>query len=431
MPCRYDLAIIGAGAAGLAAAIFSAETQPGLKVVLVDSAKSLGAKILVSGGGRCNVTNATVTPKDFHAPSRIVERILKRFDEHRTVQWFESMDVSLKQEPTGKIFPVMNKARTVLNALLSRCGALGVQIKTNHRVHSVIKRSQCFAVQTTCGVITARRVIMATGGKSLPKTGSDGSGWDIVRQLGHTVTACYPALVPLVLSDIFFHKTLSGISHQCAVTTRVQNRVIDRRSGSLLWTHFGVSGPVVMDASRFWVKAHQAGDGPVLSISFFPEHTFAEVEQWLLPKSRSKNLASHLSTHLPHRVAVTLDEYVADQIAPHSTISDRSKVTGFPLNELSRQTRRTISHALTDLTLPVVDSRGWNHAEVTAGGVPLSEINVSTMESRRQPGLYLIGEILDCDGRIGGFNFQWAWSTGHIAGCHAAKMIEASSTIET
>ena len=214
MPPDIHIAVIGAGAAGLAAAIFAAETRPDLNVVIVDSARTVGAKILVSGGGRCNVTNADVTPKDFHASSHIIKRILKRFNEQATIQWFESLGVALKREPTGKMFPVTNKARSVLTALLGRCTELEIEIKTQHRVQAITKNNQRFHIQTEAGVLTADQVIMATGGKSLPKSGSDGLGWGLAQQFGHTVTQCSPALVPLVLDDSFFHKELSGTSHE-------------------------------------------------------------------------------------------------------------------------------------------------------------------------------------------------------------------------
>ncbi len=425
MSSDCHIAVIGAGAAGLAAAIFAAENYSNLRIVLVDGARTIGAKILVSGGGRCNVTNAAVTSKDFHAPSRIVERILKRFTEHDTRRWLESLGVVLKQEPLGKIFPVTNKSRSVLNSLLRRCDELRIPIKTRHRVTTIEKKNQRFRILTDSGLITAHRVIMATGGKSLPKSGSDGSGWDITRQLGHTVTECYPSLVPFVLHHDFFHKMLSGTSHEVTITTTTEGKIVDRRTGSLLWTHFGVSGPVVMDASRFWVKAHEEGSETTCSISFLPGQTFKEVEQWLMTRSmpdRRKNLSSYLSQKLPQSVAKVLcSHFQTTTFAPPTNqvvIADRSSPT---IGELSRPHRRILTHLLTGLPLPIIRSRGWNYAEVTAGGIPLTEINANTMGSRKVPGLYITGEMLDCDGRIGGFNFQWAWSTGYIAGCKAGE----------
>jgi len=412
MPPRVDIAIVGAGAAGLAAGIFAAETNPSLRIVLLDGAKTIGAKILVSGGGRCNVTNQKVTASDFHGNRKVIDRILRRFDEQDTIDWFDSLGVRLQTESTGKLFPTTHKARTVLNALLDQCKKMSVTLLTQHHVQSITHQGPTFFIQHSKGTLHARQVIMATGGRSLPKTGSDGSGWTLAQHLGHTMTPTYPALVPLLLDDSFFHADLSGISHDVMLTTRVNHQIVDRRTGSLLWTHFGVSGPVVMDASRFWVLAAEQGHHVQLHLNCFPQDTYKEVENWLIQTASlpgGKTVQSLLAERLPSRVATHLAQFLEPDIS-HTRV-----------NLLQKDTRSTLVHTLTNLGLPVIGSRGWNFAEVTAGGVPLKEINPSTMASKKVPGLYLIGEMLDCDGRIGGFNFQWAWATGYLAGYHAAQ----------
>ena len=431
MHSNIDIAVIGAGAAGLAAGIFAAEGNPHIKIALFDGARTIGAKILISGGGRCNVTNQQVTPADFHAPRRVVERIFKRFDEQATVRWFDSMDVPLKQEPTGKLFPASNRARTVLDALLGRCKELGVNIMLKHRVKEITPITNGFEITHEEGDFIAHRVIMATGGQSLPKSGSDGHGWSIVQRLGHTVTPTYPALVPLLLDDNFFHSGLSGISHEATITTRVEGKIVDQRTGSLLWTHFGVSGPVVLDASRFSVIATGEGRHSTISINFIPGKTFKEVERWLSDTARQpgrKTVHALLSQQIPNRVAKVLCSHVGKSCRAPSHEEDHKHrsvdVGAMAMNKLPRTQRQALTEALTTLSLPVVGNRGWNHAEVTAGGIPLQEVNPHSMASRKVPGLYLIGEMLDCDGRIGGFNFQWAWSTGYIAGYSVASEIE-------
>jgi predicted Rossmann fold flavoprotein len=411
MSQHADIAIIGAGAAGLAAGIFAAETNPSLRIILLDSAKTIGAKILVSGGGRCNVTNQKVTASDFHGNRRVIDRILRRFDEEATIRWFDSLGIPLKTEATGKLFPVSNKARTVLDTLLRRSEELSLAILTQHPVQSITYQGKDFLIQHSQGVLQARQLILATGGRSLPKTGSDGSGWDLAQHLGHTVTPTYPALVPLLLDPSFFHADLSGISHDIMLTTRVNNQIVDRRTGSLLWTHFGVSGPVVLDASRFWVLATEQGQKVQLHLNYFPHATHKEVENWLIQAASlpgRKTVQTFLAERLPTRVASRFAQFLEPDIS----------LT--PINLLPKDTRRTLVYNLTNLSLPVIGSRGWNFAEVTAGGVPLNEINPSTMASRLVPGLSVIGEMLDCDGRIGGFNFQWAWSTGYIGGTSVA-----------
>lgn len=408
-----DIAIVGAGAAGLAAGIFAAEargsTAPG-RIAVLDSARKIGAKILVSGGGRCNVTHVRVRPEDFNGPRHPIRNVLAAFDEHATVAWFEAMDVPLKREQTGKLFPVSDSARTVLGALLSRCAALGVAVRPGRRVHDVTVSAGMdgarFHVHHDSGVLAAQRVVLATGGRSLPRTGSDGTGWEIVRRLGHTVTETWPALVPLVLSPGFFHAALAGVSCEVEVSTFADGRRVDRQSGSLLWTHFGVSGPVVMNASRYWVIAEGSGRTTELRVSLFPGETFEELDRRILATAAERPRLS-----VGRVMSATLAERLAATLATHAGV-DPSR----PLGQLSRDDRRRLVHTLTALVLPVERDRGWNFAEVTAGGVPLDEVDYRSMESRRARGLHLIGEMLDCDGRIGGFNFQWAWSTGYAAG---------------
>ena len=413
-----DLIIVGGGAAGLTAAIFAAEAKPGCRVVVLDGAKTLGAKILVSGGGRCNVTHRKVEAQDFNGSRNIVRNVLAAFDEMATVRWFESMGVQLRQEPTGKLFPVANSARAVVAALLKRCEVLGVAFRTGARVTGITRDGPGFSVQTEAGDMSAATVVLATGGKSLPRSGSDGVGWEIARTLGHTVTPTFAALVPLTLQPTLFHADLAGIAQDVELIVAVDGKRIDRRTGSMLWTHFGVSGPVVMDASRHWTTAHDNGQRPTLLCNLLPGRTFEQIEAELVTAIAARpkaSLLTHLAAHFPERVATALLRHAG--FAPDG-------VAG----QLSRDNRRTLARLLTALPLPVAQHRGWNYAEVTAGGVPLNEIDFRTMQSRRVPGLYFAGEILDCDGRIGGFNFQWAWASGHLAGRAAVRQAVPSET---
>lgn len=413
----WDVCVVGAGAAGLTAGIFAAEAlnekgrEP--RVLLLDSAKTIGAKILVAGGGRCNVTNEQVTPADYNGPRTIVRNVLAEFDERRCVAWFESMGVKLKREEKGKIFPVTDDGRTVLSALLARLKEAGGELSPDSRGLSIAKEaSDLFAIQSANQSYFARHVILCTGGKSLPKTGSDGFGWEIAKSLGHSVTPTYPALAPLVLSADFFHSRLSGLSHEAELATFGNGKLIDRRSGSLLWTHFGISGPLALDASRHWEVARGSGQAAELKCSFMPGRSFDDVDREILemlngrPKAAMSNVLAQV---LPQRLAETLLDHCG---------IDPVGLAG----QLSRDARRTLIHTLTALPLPVEKTRGWNYAEVTAGGVPMTEVNFRTMESRKTPGLYLAGEMLDVDGRIGGFNFQWAWATGYLAGRAAASL---------
>jgi predicted Rossmann fold flavoprotein len=407
----HDVAVVGGSAAGLAASIFAAEaaTTDGhaQRIVLLDGAKAIGAKILVSGGGRCNVTHEVVSPIDFFGNRRIIKNVLAGFSVEHTVAWFASLGVELKREETGKLFPVADKARTILHALVNRCHALGARIQPDHRVIGIEKSPETgFILRHSQGTLYAKKVILATGGRSIPKSGSDGFGYALARRLGHHVTATVPALVPLMLDDQMFHKTLSGLSQEIELTMVVKGSVLYRRTGSMLWTHFGISGPVVMDASRFWTLGHEQGETVEVHGNFLPGQTQEQAKSWLMEQAASNPRRSLLKTwgqQIPERFAEALCSYI--ECDPKTAVA-----------QLSRKDRDRLLAALTKFRFHIVQDRGWNYAEVTAGGVPLEEINYQTMESKLVPGLYLIGEILDCDGRIGGFNFQWAWTTGLLAG---------------
>jgi predicted Rossmann fold flavoprotein len=416
---RNDIAVVGAGAAGLSASIFSAEASAKgdrpQRIVLLDGVKTIGAKILVSGGGRCNVTHEVVIPIDFFGNRRIIKNVLAAFSVKQTIAWFASLGVTLKREETGKLFPVTNKARTILHALVDRCHELGVSIRPDHRVIDIESSAEAgFVLRHSQGTLHAKKVILATGGRSIPKSGSDGFGYDLACRLGHHVTTTVPALVPLVLDDWMFPKTISGLSHHVELTTVVKGRKIDRRTGSMLWTHFGISGPVVMDMSRFWTLGHEQGETIEVYGNFLPGQTQEQAKSWLMEQVTNNPQRSLLKTWTQQ-----IPEGFADALCSHVECDAKTAVAQLP-----RKNRDRLLDALTKFKFPITHDRGWNYAEVTAGGVPLEEINFRTMESKLVPGLYLVGEILDCDGRIGGFNFQWAWATGFVAGKAATATLD-------
>lgn len=397
--------MVGAGAAGLATAIFTARLRPGASISALDGARTLGAKILVSGGGRCNVTNSVVGEADFWGGRpAVVRRVLRAFSERDAAAFFREIGVALHEEEGGKLFPDSGRARTVLDALLAEARRLEIQLLAGQRVLDVGRAPDGFLVRTSQECFRARRVVLATGGLSLPKTGSDGAGYRFARDLGHSLVPPTPALAPLLL-DGSFHAPLAGVSCEAEITVRGDGTRPLRLRGPLLWTHFGISGPVALDASRHWHRARSLGRTVVLSASFLPDADFVMAERRLLDLALERPraaLQNALATLLPASLAAAL-------------VKELGADGALPLARLSRERRRQLVRALLEWPLPVRDSRGYGFAEVTAGGVPLTEIDPATMESRKCPGLHLVGEILDVDGRLGGFNFQWAWSTGWIA----------------
>jgi predicted Rossmann fold flavoprotein len=404
-----SVVIVGAGAAGLATAIFARRANPSRRVVLLDAARKPGAKILVSGGARCNVTNSVVHETDFWGGKRtIVRQVLRAFPADRTVELFRDLGVPLHEEAGGKLFPDTNRARDVLDALLRGASDAGVDLRSSVRVQAVSRVNGRFTVATSGEAFDASRVVLATGGQSLPKTGSDGAGYEMARALGHTIVPRTPALAPLVLdSDTPYsiHRDLSGVAVNGEVTVWIDGAVAIRLAGALLWTHFGASGPLVLNTSRHWARARIERRGVRLTLNYYPGQTFDGVDVHLRASldSGQATVRGHLASDMPDAVARAILDVLAIPV-------DRL------VADLTRDDRRRLVHALTEWPLPVSDTRGYNFAEVTAGGVALDEIDPATMESRRCPGLYLVGEILDVDGRIGGFNFQWAWSSAFVAG---------------
>jgi predicted Rossmann fold flavoprotein len=398
------VAILGAGAAGLATAIFSRRFHPHRSVVLLEGARRPGAKILVSGGSRCNVTNSVVSDTDFWGGRRtVIRRILRGWPVRDTVGFFREIGVPLHEEADGKLFPDSEKARDVLDALLKESERAGVTLVSGRRVVDVTRTPAGFRIVTSGGDVHAARAVLAMGGQSLPKSGSDGTGFAIARQLGHTIVPTTPGLVPLLLADEpdAMHRELRGVAHIVELTLRVDGAVTIRLTGSLLWTHFGISGPVTLNMSRHWLRAVLEGRRPALSVGFCPGQTFDEIERWWISRTSERPQSSVL-TQLATLIPASAAQAVLKRVDVNSATT---------LAHLAREDRRRLSHALAAWPLMVSADRGYNYAEVTAGGVSLDEIDPATMASKICDGLYFVGEILDVDGRIGGFNFQWAWSS--------------------
>jgi predicted Rossmann fold flavoprotein len=400
-----DVAVVGAGAAGLMAGIRAG--RAGRRVVVLDGARTLGAKILVAGGGRCNVTHERVDESAFAGSTpAAIRKVLRRFDVPQTVAFFRELGVELKREDTGKLFPTTDRARTVLEGLLRAAREAGAALRFPWRVAAVERRDGGgFVLRSAAGeTLDAGGVVLATGGMSLPKTGSDGGGYALARALGHSVTArVFPGLVPLRLPDGHFLRGLSGVGLTATLTLRRgAGGARTSFTGGTLCTHFGLSGPAVLDISRYWIDARAEDPAARLAVNWRPGWT-AETLEAELQRLGTARVARFLGEHLPERLAEAL-----------STEAGVDPST--PGHQLPRPARRALARAITDLDLPVSGDRGFAFAEVTAGGVPLSELRLETMESRITPGLRLCGEICDVDGRIGGFNFQWAWASCYVAG---------------
>jgi len=410
LPERCDVLVVGAGAAGLFAATWAgraarAAGRP-LSIVAVDGARKLGAKILVAGGGRCNVTHWQVTEADYAGSTPpAIRKMLRRFTVADTVGFFAECGVGLKREETGKLFPVSDSARTVLDALIAAATKEGATLIHPARVAAIDRGAREFIVTTSTGRIRAGHVILCTGGKSLPKSGSDGAGFEIAKALGHSLTSpIVPALVPLVLPGEHWIRELSGLTLPAEmVLLGPTGKRLRSFTGSTLCTHTGLSGPSVLDISRHWLVERERERGVRLVINWLPGVVIDDIDR-LLQGAAGRGALAILRERLPERLARQLCDLAG---AP-------------PTGDLPREARRRLVQCVTALELEVVGDRGFTVAEATAGGVPLAEVRLDTLESRICPGLFFAGEVLDVDGRIGGFNFQWAWASGFVAGSAAA-----------
>ncbi len=402
-----DLLIIGAGAAGLMAAIHAGRTYPNKKILLVDGSKKIGLKILAAGGGRCNVTHDVVTADAYAGASRnAIKKVIRRFDVLQTTEFFSEIGVQLKREDGGKLFPTTDRAATVLNGLLNAVKEAGVEVRNPWRVTQLEKHPQHFTAYSRSEQLDAHRVIIATGGFSLPKSGSDGFGFQLVKQQGHSVTRTFPALVPLLLQQGYFLTHLKGIAVDVRLTlSNANGKQLQSFDDAVLFTHFGLSGPGVLDISRYYL-AEEEGNR-LLTINWLPSVSNVDAIDILQNLGRKK-IQTWLRTKLPQRLA--------DALVKQAGLETETRGC-----DLSKKQRTSLLTTLMALPVPIVGDRGYTYAEVTAGGVPLTELNLKTMASRITEGLFLIGEICDVDGQIGGYNFQWAWASGYIAGILALK----------
>ncbi|MCI0491499.1 MAG: NAD(P)/FAD-dependent oxidoreductase [Planctomycetes bacterium] len=423
---QFDVLVVGAGAAGLMAAARSAER--GRRTLLLEKNRKPGVKILISGGTRCNITHdcdAAGIIAAFGSAGSFLHSPLAALGPRELVELFEAEGLRTNVEPSGKIFPQTDRAVDVLNALLQRLHRSGAELSLGEAVTDIGRDDGTFRVETKQRMLTCDKLVITTGGKSYPGCGTTGDGYVWLAGLGHTIRRPRPALVPLLSEDRWVRE-LAGVTVP-DVLVRVVKRQTDRgeekrpigqrhgarkssgtlieRRGSLLFTHFGLSGPAVLDVSRAVTGTAHPRE-VLLSIDFVPDLRSEPLddELRLAAAADGKRLVANLvAEKLPRRL---VDALLARAETPH----DRRSA------EWTRSERSRLIEQLKNCEIGVTGSRGFDKAEVTAGGVALEEVDSRTMQSKLVPNMYLAGEILDLDGFIGGYNFQAAFSTGWLAG---------------
>jgi predicted Rossmann fold flavoprotein len=407
---KKSVTVIGGGSSGMMAAISAA--RRGVEVTLLERKDRVGKKLLATGNGRCNLTNSDLSLSRFHGGDRgFIASVLTRFPSASAVDFFEELGIACKTEVGGRIYPHSDQASAVLDVLRWELERLNVDVRTGYEVRQIVRSGIGFGLQLAAGgELKAERAVLACGGMAGPQFGSDGSGQRLAAALRHRLVEPLAALVPLRLRVDFLRK-LKGVRFEGRGEVRCGEELLRSEEGEFLFTDSGISGPPVLQLSRSAAVALTRNQGPRIVLDLFPGLSLDALDGALEVRFRrqgGKSLADGLVGLLNKRlIPVVLSAAGIDYHA-------------LPGAEISAAARNALARLLKNWSLEVSGTMPWPEAQVTAGGVDLRDVDPETLESHLVPGLFFCGEILDVDGDCGGFNLQWAWSSGWLAGCSAA-----------
>lgn len=404
---KTEIAVIGGGASGMMAAITARKS--GKEVIILERKDRILKKVLITGNGRCNITNVNANISNYFGKNiSSVENILNSFNPQDTMDFFNGLGIICNEENRGKVYPLSGQASSVVDALRFEAERLGVRIETEFYVRKIEKEGFKFKIYSEDRKkIEAGRVIIAAGGQSYPELGSNGSGFELTKELGHSVTRLSPSIVQLK-TEKHQVKGLQGIKTDVAVTAYGDNKKICTYDGELLFTDYGISGNVVFNIS-FVMPLYKNVE---FEIDFMEKFDYNELYEIL--KERKK-IMSHLT--MENYFNGMINKKLGQFLSKVSGIEKLSK----PVKDLNDSEIRKLCTVLKKYRVKILDTTGFKNAQITAGGVSLDEVNPETLESRIVKGLYFSGEVLDVYGECGGFNLQWAWASGYIAGKNSAK----------
>lgn len=403
------IGIVGGGASGIIAAIAAARHKD-VKVILLEHKDKLGKKILSTGNGRCNLTNEYMSLECFRSEAiQVVKQVLEKFGYEDTLRFFEEIGLITKSR-NGYVYPRCDQAAAVLELLVMEVSRLNVEVHTDTHVTDITYGKKGFRILTEKESFRADKVILAAGGRAAKVLGSDGSGYTLAKSMGHSIIPIVPALVQLKVKDHLFTKA-SGVRTDVTVKAIINHNIVSEDTGELQITAYGISGIPIFQISRYIAKALYKKQKAEVMIDFLPAMSEENLYQFL-----KKRMSGRMDMNMGDFLTGIFHQKLIPELLRLAGISIKTKV-----GKLKDEEVRTLAHQCKHTVLTIKDTNGFDNAQVCAGGVDLQEIHIPSMESKMVPRLYLTGELLDVDGICGGYNLQWAWATGYLAGTHAAS----------